>query len=219
MVMSPLAYLMTRYPRCVTPGASITLVRSSSMGAAPKWSNNRTPFPSTRRHVDMDLVHQSQVEALLQDTGGAHDDILFAGGLLCLMNGAFHPIGDKGERRSFVDPFLWDGMGDDKSRRPRGMAAPGPGDIKGSPSPYPRPVSCERLLKDFGALRRDLEHHVAIRDRNLCVAAEVPLKERVTTIPHTIVGAVVRAGNEAVQRNGHIENNFSHLYAPFMRLF
>ncbi len=60
-----------------------------------------------RRHVNMDLVHPPQVEALLQDAGGAHDDILVPCGLFCLTNGPFNPIGDKGERRPFLDPFLW----------------------------------------------------------------------------------------------------------------
>src|SRR5574341_222312 len=66
--------------------------------------------------VNMDFVHQSRVETLLQDTGGAYDDILVSRCFLGVTNGAFNPIGDKGERRSFVDPFLRDAMGDNKTR-------------------------------------------------------------------------------------------------------
>src|SRR5512145_2862866 len=76
-----------------------------------------------RRHVNIYFVHQSRLEALLQDTGGAYDDILVPRGFLGLTNGAFNAIRDKGERRSFVDPFLRDGMGNNKTRPPRGMAA------------------------------------------------------------------------------------------------
>jgi hypothetical protein len=39
-------YFTTRNPRCVTPGASITRMLSSSIGSEPRWSNNRTPLPS-----------------------------------------------------------------------------------------------------------------------------------------------------------------------------
>ena len=41
-----LNYFTTRKVRCVTPGASITLVLSSPMGSVPRCSNNRTPPPS-----------------------------------------------------------------------------------------------------------------------------------------------------------------------------
>src|SRR5215208_5638318 len=142
----------------------------------------------------MDLVHQAGVETLLQDTGSADDDILIPGGLFCLTNGAFNAIGYKGERRSFIDPFLWDGMREDETGRPRGMTAPGSGDVKGPASPHPGPVRLERRVEDFGALPRDLEHHVAIRDRHLGVTAKVPVEERVPSIPQTIVGAIVRTG-------------------------
>src|SRR5688572_6440727 len=59
------------------------------------------PDPLTEqevRHVNMDLVHQTRVETLLQDTGGADNHILIACGLLCLTNCTFHAISDKGER-------------------------------------------------------------------------------------------------------------------------
>jgi hypothetical protein len=41
-----LPHLTTRNVRQVTPGASTTLARSSSIGPGPRWSNNRTPSPS-----------------------------------------------------------------------------------------------------------------------------------------------------------------------------
>src|SRR5215213_7040465 len=101
----------------------------------------------------MQLIEQASLEALLHDTGSAYDDILVACGLLCLANGAFNPIGNKGERRSFRGPFLRDGMSDNKARCPRRMAAPAVCDIKGSAPPHAGPVSSKRLIQNFGALR------------------------------------------------------------------
>jgi hypothetical protein len=49
------------------------------------------------RDINVDFVHQARIEALLQDTGSTYDDILVACGLPGLTNGAFNPIGDKGE--------------------------------------------------------------------------------------------------------------------------
>jgi hypothetical protein len=48
-----------------------------------------------RRDVNVDLIHQPEVQTLLQDTCRAHNDIFIACRLLCLTNCAFHTIGDK----------------------------------------------------------------------------------------------------------------------------
>src|SRR5215208_5908808 len=90
------------------------------------------------------------------------------------------------------------------------MAAPGVGDVKGFPSPYSSSVVCERLVQDFGTLWGNLEHHVAIRDGNLGIAAEVPFEERVAAISQTVLGSIVWSGHKTVQRNRHVEYNFTH---------
>src|SRR5262245_62594932 len=87
-----------------------------------------------RRQVDMDFVEQPGLEALLRETRGGYRHILVACGLLCLTNGAFNAVGDECERRSLLDPFLWDGMGNNKTRRMGRIAAPGPGDVEDSES-------------------------------------------------------------------------------------
>jgi len=87
-----------------------------------------------RRQVDMYFVEQPGLEALLRDTRGGDGHILVACGLLCLTNGAFHAVGHEGERRTLLDPFLWDGVGDNKTRGMGRIAAPGFGDIEHSPS-------------------------------------------------------------------------------------
>ncbi len=46
----------------------------------------------------MDFVHQTGIEALLQDARGADDNILLSRSLLCLTNGTFNTIRDKDER-------------------------------------------------------------------------------------------------------------------------
>jgi hypothetical protein len=84
-----------------------------------------TTAKQNRHQVDYYFVKQPRLEALLEDTRGAYGDILVPRGLLCLANGAFNAVGDKGERRSVLDPFLRDGMGNDKTiSTPWGVAAP-----------------------------------------------------------------------------------------------
>src|SRR5829696_7899683 len=101
----------------------------------------------------MDLIHQTCIEALLEDTGRTDHNIFIACSFLCLANGTLHPIGDKSERRSFVDPFLGDVMSDDKSRRSGWMSTPGVGDIKGLASPHTCAVCFDGLFENFRALR------------------------------------------------------------------
>jgi hypothetical protein len=56
--------------------------------------------------VDVELVQESRADALLHDARGAHADILIAGDRFRLLQGAFQAVGDKRERRSFIDPTL-----------------------------------------------------------------------------------------------------------------
>jgi len=90
--------------------------------------------------VKMYFIQQARFQALLQEDRGADDDILIPGGLLGLFDGAFNAIRDEREQRSWLDPFLWDGMGHGKSRHALGgLAAPTTGDIEGLPSRHHRP--------------------------------------------------------------------------------
>src|SRR5215207_6164933 len=59
-----------------------------------------------RRKIDVNFVKQARFDALLRDTRARYGNILVPCGLLCLTNGAFNTIGDEGERRSFLEPFL-----------------------------------------------------------------------------------------------------------------
>src|SRR5688572_1570975 len=104
------------------------------------------------RHVNIDFIHQFRLERLLQDARRAYHDILISGSLPGLANGAFNIIGDKDEWRSVLNPFLWDIMGNNKSRCPGWMTAPGMGDIKSSPPPDSGTIIFERLFQEFGTL-------------------------------------------------------------------
>src|SRR5215207_6741792 len=92
------------------------------------------------------------------------------------------------------------------------MSAPTMGDVKRLSSLHTRSVISHLFLKEFGTLRRDLEHHVAIRDGNLSVAAEVPVEERVTAIAQSFFRTIIRARHKTVQRHRHVENNVSHQF-------
>jgi hypothetical protein len=48
--------------------------------------------------VQVDLVQESRSDALLDDAGGAHADVLVAGDRLGLLQGAFQAVGDERER-------------------------------------------------------------------------------------------------------------------------
>ena len=104
------------------------------------------------RQVDPDFVQQAQLQALLCDTRAAYTDILIPCGFLCLTNGAFNAIRDESEGRPFLDPFLWDGMSDDKTRSTAwGVATPRIGDVEHPPSRHHRPKRGPFLSKEFGA--------------------------------------------------------------------
>src|SRR6266498_2946840 len=80
--------------------------------------------------IDGYFVKKPGCEALLHDLRGGYGDILISCCIFCLPNGAFNAIGDEGEWRSFRDPFLWDAMGNNKTRCKGVIAAPGAGDIE-----------------------------------------------------------------------------------------
>src|SRR5689334_5102104 len=110
-----------------------------------------------RRDINIDFIHQSCPECLLQNAGCAKDNIFIARGLLCLMNCTFYPVADEDERRAFSEPLLRRMMSQDKSRCSRRMSAPGAGDIKRSASPDSRAVGLNTIFQDFGAFSGDLE--------------------------------------------------------------
>src|SRR5919202_6712058 len=88
----------------------------------------------------MYLVKKSRSDALPGDARGAHSDVLVARGRFRLLYGAFDAVRDERERRSFVDPFLWDRVGDDEGGYAQGRSATPPvGDVERPPSRHERP--------------------------------------------------------------------------------
>src|SRR5438477_10495441 len=80
------------------------------------------------------FVEKPRFQALLRDTRGGYGHVLVACTHFCLCNRAFDAVGDEGEGRSFVNPFLWDPMGNNEARCKGWMALPGSGQIEHSPS-------------------------------------------------------------------------------------
>src|SRR5215207_5243249 len=162
------------------------------------------------RQVDLYFVKESRVDALLRDAGGAYTDGLVACYRFRLLYGAFDAVRDERERRSFVNPFLWERMGNNKDRYVHGVpATPRIGYVERPPSRHQRPYRLH-LLKDLGAGRRDLERHRTARHPIFGVAAEVPRKEPFTAIAQRSLRAIVRPGNESIQGHRDIENNLAH---------
>ena len=103
------------------------------------------------REIDVDFVEQPGLDALLCDTRAAYGDIRAPCCFLCLANGAFNTVGDEGERRSFLEPLLWGGMRDDKTRSTSwGVATPRMGDVE-HPPPRHHCSDCRPFLpKEVG---------------------------------------------------------------------
>src|SRR5215207_10630192 len=132
--------------------------------------------------VDLYFVEQSRSDALLRDTGGAYTDGLVACYCFRLLYGAFDAVRDERERRSFVNPFLRERMGNDKDRYVHGVpATPRICYVERPPSRHQRSYRLH-LLKDLGAGRRDLERHRTARHPIFGVAAEVPREEPLSAV-------------------------------------
>src|SRR5215211_4053685 len=90
--------------------------------------------------VDGDFVEEFGPDALLRDACGAHGDALVARYGLRLCDGALDAICDECVRRTFVDPFLGDRVGDDESRHTQGrVTTPPVRDIESPTSRDERP--------------------------------------------------------------------------------
>src|SRR5688572_19279274 len=75
-----------------------------------------TTTDQDRCDIDSNFVNEAGLDGLLQDAGRADHDILISSGLLRLTDRTFHTIRDKSERRTRLDPFLRDVVGDDECR-------------------------------------------------------------------------------------------------------
>src|SRR3712207_1588240 len=62
------------------------------------------------------LVKKSRSDALLHEARADQADVLVVRDRFRLLYGAFEAVRDERERRSFVNPLLWDRMGNNKDR-------------------------------------------------------------------------------------------------------
>ena len=144
------------------------------------------------------LVEEARSDPLLRDAGGAYTDGLVACYRFRLLYGAFDAVRDERERRSFVNPFLWERMGNNKDRYVHGVpATPRIGYVERPPSRHQRPYRLH-LLKDLGAGRRDLERHRTARHFIVGISAEVPRKDPLAALAEGPLGAVVRPSDETI---------------------
>jgi hypothetical protein len=87
------------------------------------------------------LIEEPGLYALLHDARGTHADVLVTCNRLRLVQGAFESVGDERERRSFVDPVLWNRSGNNKDRYVQGVfATPPMGKVKCPSTKHQRPV-------------------------------------------------------------------------------
>src|SRR5215212_3409933 len=109
--------------------------------------------------------------------------------LLRLFDGTFYAIGDEGEWRAGLDPFLWDGMGNNKkwciysSRR---NPAPSICNIECSSAGHGGASHQPGFAEKICTHARDFEYHICTRQRKICVAIGIPIKERVPAISQSL---------------------------------
>src|SRR5215210_6006042 len=98
----------------------------------------------------MYFVQQTKLEALLDEAGRAHRDVLLAGRSPGLFYRTLHAIGNERERGAFVVPAFGNGVGDDEDRDvfAYGMpASPTIRNVERPPSRHDRPDRGEHLAQ------------------------------------------------------------------------
>ena len=121
---------------------------------------------------------------------------------LALAPGRFQAVGDERERRSVIDPRLWDRAADNKDRHIQGVfATPPMGEVEGPSTKHQRPGRFACLAEELGGLRRDPEDHVGSRQPVFGVASGVSRQEPLAADPHGCISAVVRPTDKAVERD------------------
>src|SRR6185312_6168406 len=130
-----------------------------------------------------------------------HAHVLVASNSSRLLYGTLQAVTHERKRRAFVHPLWWRLVGENKDRDVQGVpATPSMGEVKCPAAGYQRPCRCADLAKELGGLRRDLEHHVCVRQPVFGVAAEVPSQEPLAALTHGCCRSVVRPCNKPIQR-------------------
>src|SRR4249919_2831806 len=161
--------------------------------------------------VEVYLIEEPSLDALLHDARGTHPYVLVACDRLRLLYGAFESVRDERERRSFVNPLLWDRAAENKDRHvQRVFATPPVGDVERPSTEHQRPCRFARLFEELGGLCRDHEDHVGSRQPVFGVASGVPGQEPLATDSHRCFWAVIRPTYEPVKRDGEPCADFAH---------
>src|SRR5215213_8266597 len=114
------------YPRALQP---------DGLGPQQMLEQSDTPSEQDGHQIDVYLVKKFGPYALLRDASSAYGDVLVLRDRFRLLDGALDAVRDERQRRSFVEPFLGDRVGDDEGRYTQGgSAAPPMGDVERPPS-------------------------------------------------------------------------------------
>src|SRR5512132_988990 len=171
------------------------------------------------REVDQDLVAESGGNRLLAGGGTSELDVLAVRHRPRLADGAFDAVGDEREIRRPARVVGRRIVREDEDRHAihRMPAAPAAGDLVG-PSPEDERAALGEHASDLVEVGARLgpEDRIPV----LLVAREVPVEEVLATMATQRVGyAVIRTGDEPVERHRHVDDDLGHadLLAPRSR--
>src|SRR3990172_2505432 len=136
--------------------------------------------------VDANLVHQPEIDALLNDVRPGDGYVLVPSDVLCLPDCGLQTVGDKGKGRIpvFSNPLLGKiSVREHHHRRAdRVPTAPTVGVVEESP-PGDKATTLRKALPDVaGAGLRGVKHPRGTSCRHFDLSVEVPVKEVVDTV-------------------------------------
>src|SRR5262249_13838069 len=173
--------------------------------------------------VELQLVQQSRRQVLLNNLAAApKDDVLAAGGLLCLFERGLDSLGDEVERcptlhlhgitRIMRNDEHWVVVGRVVTLPPRPLlVAPRATADRAEhvPAHHPSADVLERFLEDPCAL----VHLAPLRAVGLAPGGQLqhPVVEPLAALAERVLLGLVRAGDETVQRDRDLTPNFAHI--------
>jgi len=171
-------------------------------GEAVEESNSGAK--KNRREVDVDLVEEPSIQALLDGVGAVDANGLPGGGGLGLAHGAFDAVDHEVYSRVGSRPSGGDVVGKHECWSPSVVSAPALGDVEGASAGEHGTKSGRETAKVLGARPGHLERH-GVRPSGVdfdVARGEVPVEH----FGHTIV----EVGDVAVERHGHDCDNLRH---------
>jgi hypothetical protein len=152
--------------------------------------------------VHVYLIEQPSFDAVLYDARSTHADILVARDRLRLLQGAFESVRHKREGRSFVDPVLWNRSGDNKDRYVQGVFATPPMVRSNVLRPKTNAPVVLRVSARYSAVPAETMKTMSVPGSLYSVSPSgVPRQELLAADTHGGFRAIVRAGDETIERD------------------